>query len=167
MKLDFKFDEYYEILDDYENLLSKFEPRFTSIPGDENSIGLSPIRVVIPSLHASFMEGNWYWRNEEIEDENDKDAWEYQDGAGVVYEENETNINNYLYFISGDIETAVAFYCRENEIKISSTAELDCYIDFEEFVSDKNMQRLMNNEWDKELDALTSWPPKPVPTENS
>lgn len=52
MKLNFKFDEYYEILDDYENLLSKFEPRFTSIPGDENSIGLSPIRVVIPSLHG-------------------------------------------------------------------------------------------------------------------
>ena len=87
MIIDFKLEDYEEICDEYESVFEN-EDVVDVINGDDLLI-VRTRRIVVPGLHASFREAEWYTRNEDVEDPDDDDAWEIQCSVFVRYEENE------------------------------------------------------------------------------
>lgn len=78
-----------------------------------NSLVVRNKRIVFPQLHVSFREGDWYARNEEIEDPDDDEAWEIQDSVYVLYEENEKDINKYKSFMTGSLYYSLYEICEK------------------------------------------------------
>ena len=142
MIIKFKLDDYYETCDEYERV---FELDDTVDVGDEdNCLIVSTKRIVVPELHASFRTAEWYARNEEVEDEDDEDAWEIQSSVFVYYPENEKDPEKYISFATCELaEYASELY--KEKVDHDVVAQLECYIDTEEFVDEEILKSVLDD----------------------
>lgn len=134
MIIKFKLEEYYDILDKYEELLMEMTDRLETEEQEGNALVVIGYRVVIPELHASFREGEWYTRNKEY-NPNDKESEEYelQDSVYILYEENEKDVNKYLSFCTQSVCYILFDRCKQNKYPTDKLGDLECYIDTSEF----------------------------------
>ena len=142
MIIKFKLDDYYEICDEYESV---FELDDTVDVGDEdNCLIVSTKRIVVPELHASFRTAEWYARNEEVEDEDDEDAWEIQSSVFVYYPENEKDPEKYISFATCELADYASEFYKE-KVDYEVIAQLECYIDTEEFIDEETLKSVLDN----------------------
>lgn len=167
MIIKFKCRQYYEIRDKYEMLFKYAEPKSTD-EKDGNALVVNGYRIVIPQLHVSFREANWYTRNKDIEDPEDDKAWDVQDSVYVLYEEEVKDINKYDSFMTGFFEESIDDACRIAGYPSKKKGSLECYIDTSEFVDEKIVRELYPKNWKKQIiakypeffDAIKGYPYK-------
>ena len=82
MIIKFRLGDYEDICDEYEECFEN-EETFDVADGD-NLLVVRSRRIVIPELHISFREADWY-----VSDDPDDDAWECQGSVLLQYDENE------------------------------------------------------------------------------
>ena len=133
MIIDFKLEDYEEICDEYESVFEN-EDAVDVINGDDLLI-VRTRRIVVPELHASFREAEWYTRNEDVEDQDDV-AWEIQCSVFVRYEENEKDVEKYISFASADLTYYASELLGEEGKDNDKVAQLACYIDTDEFLDE-------------------------------
>ena len=77
-------------------------------------------RSVVPVLHASFRVGGWY-------NIDDIDSGYFADNGlvGVVYDEDETDINNYICVVAGELQEAIEHVCRMRNIEGADHREME------------------------------------------
>ena len=136
MIIKFKLGDYEEICDKYAAIF-EHEDSVDVTDTEGNLLMTRMRRIVVPQLHASFREAEWYVLDENAEDIEDDDAWEIQCSVFVQYEENEKNPDKYISFASCDL-SYLAFelsgvQCDDND----TISQLDCYIDTAEFLEDE------------------------------
>ena len=134
MIIKFKLEDYEDICDEYESVFEN-EDVVDVINGDDLLITRAR-RIVVPELHASFREAEWYARNEEIEDPDDEDAWEIQCSVFVQYEEDEQDPEKYISFASCDLAYYAGELLGEQGKDPEKVAQLECYIDTKEFLEE-------------------------------
>ena len=141
MIIKFKIDDYYETCDDYERVFELDDT--VDVVDEENCLIVSTKRIVVPELHASFRTAEWYARNEEVEDEDDEDAWEIQSSVFVYYPENEKDPEKYISFATCEL----ADYASElyKKVDYEVVAQLECYIDTEEFVDEETLKSVLDD----------------------
>ena len=137
MIIDFKLEDYEEICDEYESIFQN-EDAVDVTNGDDLLI-IRTRRIVIPELHASFREAEWYTRNEEVEDTDDDDAWEIQCSVFVHYDENEKDVEKYISFASADLTYYASELLGEEGKDNDRVAQLACYIDTYEFLDEDSL----------------------------
>ena len=152
MIIDFKLEDYEEICDEHESIL-EHEDTVDVIKGDDLLI-VRTRRIVVPELHASFREAEWYTRNEDIEDSDDDDAWEIQCSVMVQYDENEKDIKKYISFASVGLMDYASELLGEVGKDQAKVASLNCYIDTDEFVDEGALKEpryhdLSQIDWDE------------------
>ena len=142
MIIKFKIDDYYETCDEYERV---FELDDTVDVVDEgNCLIVSTKRIVVPELHASFRTAEWYARNEEVEDEDDEDAGEIQSSVFVYYPEDEKDPEKYISFATCELaDYASELYKEKADYEV--VAQLECYIDTEEFVDEETLKSVLDD----------------------
>ena len=136
MIIDFKLEDYEEICDEYESVFEN-EDVVDVINGDDLLI-VRTRRIVVPELHASFREAEWYTRNEDDGDLDD-DAWEIQCSVFVRYEENEKDVEKYISFASADLTYYASELLGEEGKDNDKVAQLACYIDTDEFLDEDSL----------------------------
>ena len=134
MIIDFKLEDYEEICDEYESVFEN-EDVVDVINGDDLLI-VHTRRIVVPELHSSFREAEWYTRNEDVEDPDDDDAWEIQCSVFVRYEENEKDVEKYISFASAGLTYYASELLGEEGKDNDKVAQLACYIDTDEFLDE-------------------------------
>lgn len=136
MIIQFKLEDYEEICDKYAAI---FEHEDTvDVTDTEGNLLMTRMRrIVIPQLHASFREAEWYVLDENAEDIEDDDAWEIQSSVFVQYTENEKDPDKYISFASCDLSYLACELCGEDCNDYDTISQLDCYIDTDEFVDDE------------------------------
>ena len=127
MIIKFKLEDYEEICDEYESIFEN-EDVVDVITG-EDLLMVRTRRIVIPELHASFREAEWYTRNDDVEDPDDEDAWDCQCSVFVQYEENEKDAKKYISFASSDLAYYVSELLDEHGNGYEKVSQLECYID--------------------------------------
>ena len=144
MIIKFKLDDYYETCDEYERVFELDDA--VSVVDGGNCLMVSSKRIVVPELHASFRTAEWYTRNEEVEDEDDEDedAWEIQSSVFVYYPENEKDPEKYISFATCELaDYASEFF--EEVVDYEVVAQLECYIDTEEFIDEETLQSVLDD----------------------
>ena len=134
MIIKFKLEDYEDVCDEYESVFEN-EDVVDVINGDELLI-IRTRRIVIPELHASFREAEWYARNEDVEDPDDEDAWEIQCSVFVQYEEDEQDPEKYVSFASSDLAYYASELLGERGNGYETVSQLECYIDTKEFLEE-------------------------------
>lgn len=134
MIISFKLDDYYDICDEYEEVFEQ-EDVVDVLDGDDCLV-VRTRRIVIPAIHASFREAEWLARNLEVEDEDDEEAWETQNSVWVQYEENEKDPTKFISYATCDLLYFAAELSANLGIHSCDAAQLDCYIDTSEFISE-------------------------------
>ena len=142
MIIKFKIDDYYETCDDYERVFELDDT--VDVVDEENCLIVSTKRIVVPELHASFRTAEWYARNEEVEDENDEDAWEIQSSVFVYYLENEKDPEKYISFATCELADYASELYKEM-VDYEVVAQLECYIDTEEFVDEETLKSVLDD----------------------
>ena len=142
MIIKFKIDDYYETCDEYERV---FELDDTiDVVDEENCLIVSTKRIVVPELHASFRTAEGYARNEEVEDEDDEDAWEIQSSVFVYYPENEKDPEKYISFSTCELADYAGELYKE-KVDYEVVTQLECYIDTEEFVDEETLKSVFDD----------------------
>ena len=142
MIIKFKLDDYYETCDEYERVF-ELDDAVSVVDGD-NCLMVSAKRIVVPELHASFRTAEWYARNEEVEDEDDEDAWEIQSSVFVQYPEDEKDPEKYISFATCELaDYASELYKKKVDYEV--VAQLECYIDTEEFVDEETLKSVLDD----------------------
>ena len=136
MIIKFKLGDYDEICDKYHDI---FENEDTVEVNDtEGNLLIAGMRrIVIPELHASFREAEWYVINET--EGSDEDECETQCSVVVQYAENETNPEKYVSFVSCDLTYLVSHLCRDQKHDYDTISQFDCYINTDEFVNGEEL----------------------------
>lgn len=142
MIIKFKIDDYYETCDEYERVFELDDT--VDVADEENCLIVSTKRIVVPELHASFRTAEWYARNEEVEDEDDEDAWEIQSSVFVYYPENERNPEKYISFATCELADYASELYKEN-VDYEVVAQLECYIDTAEFVDEETLKSVLDD----------------------
>ena len=142
MIIKFKLDAYYETCDEYERVF-ELDDAVSVVDGD-NCLMVSTKRIVVPELQASFRTAEWYARNEEVEDENDEDAWEIQSSVFVYYSENEKDTEKYISFATCELADYASELYKE-KVDYEVVAQLECYIDTEEFVDEETLKSVLDD----------------------
>ena len=142
MIIKFKIDDYYETCDEYERVFELDDT--VDVVDEENCLIVSTNRIVVPELHASFRTAEWYARNEEVEDEDDEDALEIQSSVFVYYPENERNPEKYISFATCELADYASELYKEN-VDYEVVAQLECYIDTEEFVDEETLKSVLDD----------------------
>ena len=142
MIIKFKLDDYYETCDEYERVF-ELDDAISVVDGG-NCLMVSSKRIVVPELHASFRTAEWYTRNEEVEDEGDEDAWEIQSSVFVYYPENEKDPEKYISFATCELADYASELYKE-KIDYEVVAQLECYIDTEEFVDEETLKSVLDD----------------------
>jgi len=131
----FKWGNLYDMMDEHEDDFCDLDRNITE-KQDENVLDVMSYRIVIPALHVSLRCADWYcFRDLEEDDYGDKD--DYLDAAiqcsvFVEYEENETDINEYVSFIDDrGIEYEIADWCKKNGLSADDRDNLECYVEFD------------------------------------
>ena len=150
MIIKFKLEDYYEMCDEYERVFELAEPIEVE-DEDNNCLITTGKRIVIPKIHKSFREAEWYWKDDdaerpEAEDEEDEyddaDEYEIQSSVYVSYHENEKDPNKYISFVTGELSYFVQEYCETEGLDIVPD-ELECYIDTEEFLDEETLKTVL------------------------
>ena len=142
MIIKFKLDDYYETCDEYERVFELDDT--VDVVDEENCLIVSTKRIVVPELHASFRTAEWYARHEEVEDEDDEDAWEIQSSVFVYYQENEKDPQKYISFATCELaDYASELYKEKADYEV--VAQLECYIDTEEFVDEETLKSVLDD----------------------
>ena len=142
MIIKFKIDDYYDVCDEYSKI---FELEDTiEVDDGDNCLMVSNIRVVVPELQASFRNAEWYVRNNDAEDEEDEDTWGIQSSVFVYYQENEKNPENYISFATCELADYASELCKE-KASYEVVAQLDCYIDTDEFIEEETLKQVLEN----------------------
>ena len=144
MIINFKLEDYEEICDEYESVFEN-EDVADVITGDDLLI-VRTRRIVVPELHASFREAEWYTRNENVEDSDDDDAWEIQCSVFVRYEENEKNVEKYISFVSAELTYYASELLGEEGKDNDKVAQLACYIDTDEFLVEDSLNETKHHD---------------------
>ena len=142
MIIKFKLDDYYETCDEYERVF-ELDDAVSVVDGD-NCLMVSAKRIVVPELHASFRTAEWYARNEEVEDEDDEDAWEIQSSVFVQYPEDEKDPEKYISFATCELADYASELYKE-KVDYEVVAQLECYIDTEEFVDEEILKSVLDD----------------------
>jgi hypothetical protein len=142
MIIKFKIDDYYETCDEYERVFELDDT--VDVVDEENCLIVSTKRIVVPELHASFRTAEWYARNEEVEDEYDEDALEIQSSVFVYYPENERNPEKYISFATCELADYVSELYKE-KVDYEVIAQLECYIDTEEFIDEETLKSVLDD----------------------
>ena len=142
MLIKFKIDDYYETCDEYERVFELDDT--VDVVDEENCLIVSTKRIVIPELHASFRTAEWYARNEEVEDEDDEDAWEIQSSVFVQYPEDEKDPEKYISFATCELADYASELYKE-KVDYEVVAQLECYIDTEEFVDEETLKSVLDD----------------------
>ena len=142
MIIKFKLDDYYETFDEYERVFELDDA--VSVVDGGNCLMVSSKRIVVPELHASFRTAEWYTRNEEVEDEDDEDAWEIQSSVFVYYPENEKDPEKYISFATCELADYASDLYKE-KVDYEVVAQLECYIDTEEFVDEETLKSVLDD----------------------
>ena len=142
MIIKFKLDDYYETCDEYERVF-ELDDAVSVVDGD-NCLMVSAKRIVVPELHASFRTAEWYARNEEVEDEDDEDAWEIQSSVFVQYPEDEKDPEKYISFATCELADYASELYKE-KVDYEVVAQLECYIDTEEFVDEETLKSVLDD----------------------
>ena len=142
MIIKFKLDDYYETCDEYERVFELDDA--VSVVDGGNCLMVSSKRIVVPELHASFRTAEWYTRNEEVEDEDDEDAWEIQSSVFVYYPENEKDPEKYISFATCELADYASELYKE-KVDYEVVAQLECYIDTEEFVDEETLKSVLDD----------------------
>ena len=142
MIIKFKIDDYYETCDEYERVFELDDT--VDVVDEENCLIVSTKRIVVPDLHASFRTAEWYARNEEVEDEDDEDAWEIQSSVFVYYPEDEKDPEKYISFATCELADYASELCKE-KVCYEEVAQLECYIDTEEFVDEETLKTVLDD----------------------
>ena len=151
MIINFKLEDYEEICDEYESIFENED--VVNVVTESDLLIVRMRRIVVPELHASFREAEWYARNEDVEDCDDDDAWEIQCSVFVQYEENEQDVEKYISFASADLSYYVSELLGEEGKAIEKVAQLACYINTDEFISEDTHQEPRYHDlslWDHE-----------------
>ena len=135
MIINFKLDDYYDICDEYEEIFDQ-EDVIDVQDGDEDCLVVRTRRIVIPVLHASFREAEWLAKDPGTEEKNDKNVWETQNSVWVQYEENEKDPTKFISYATCDLLYFAAELSANLGIHSCDAAQLDCYIDTSEFISE-------------------------------
>jgi hypothetical protein len=141
MIIKFKIDDYYETCDEYERVFELDDT--VDVVDEENCLIVSTKRIVVPELHASFRTAEWYARNDEVEDEDDEDAWEIQSSVFVYYPENEKDPEKYISFATSELADYASELCKE-KVDYEVVARLECYIDTEEFIDEETLKSVLD-----------------------
>ena len=132
MIIKFKLEEYEEICDEYESVFENED--VVDVITCEDMLMVRTRRIVIPELHVSFREAEWYARNDDVEDPDDEDAWECQCSVFVQYEENEKDAKKYISFASSDLAYYASELLGEHGNGYEKVSQLECYIDTKEIL---------------------------------
>ena len=82
--------------------------------------------------------------NEEVEDEDDEDAWEIQSSVFVQYPEDEKDPEKYISFATCELaDYASELYKEKADYEV--VAQLECYIDTEEFVDEETLKSVLDD----------------------
>ena len=142
MIIKFKLDDYSDTCDEYERVFELDDT--VDVVDEENCLIVSTKRIVVPELHASFRTAEWYARNEEVEDEDDEDAWEIQSSVFVYYPENEKDPEKYISFATCELaDYASELYKEKPDYEV--VVQLECYIDTEEFVDEETLKSVLDD----------------------
>lgn len=131
MLIKFKLDDYAEICDEYESAFENED--VLDVTDGDNFLATRARRIVVPELHVSFREADWYTRNEDVDDPDDEDAWECQGSVFLQYEETETDPEKYISFAACDLAYLASELCGDEGKDYDVVSQLDCYIDTSEF----------------------------------
>ena len=142
MIIKFKLDDYYETCDEYERVFELDDT--VDVVDEKNCLIVSTKRIVVPELHASFRTAEWYARNEEVEDEDDEDAWEIQSSVFVYYPENEKDPEKYISCATCELADYASELYKE-KVGYEVVAQLKCYIDTEEFVDEETLKSALDD----------------------
>ena len=121
-----KVKEYYDILEENNDEIDENLDWYTTEEEENNCYVVRNYRLVIPDLHVSFREGDWYYRSNVDED------WEEQESGFLRYDECEKDINKYLSYVSGYLSYSLYDILKENGQKDINVDDLSCYIEFDE-----------------------------------
>lgn len=77
-----------EIMDENEEIFDEYKDYYDTEEQEGSSFVVANFRIVIPQLHVSFREADWYALDPDT-DPDDPEAWEVQDLVYLLYEENE------------------------------------------------------------------------------
>lgn len=127
----FKLRDMYEVLDENEDFFEEHRDQTETEPQDGNCFVVDNYRIVIPELHVSFREANWFALDPDS-DPDDPEAWEIQDSVYLMYEENEKDINKWLSSCTKSIDYSLYGPCADAGYPMEKRDELDCYIEFDE-----------------------------------
>ncbi len=122
----FKVKEYYDILEENNDEIDENLDWYTTEEEENNCYVVRNYRLVIPDLHVSFREGDWYYRSNVDED------WEEQESGFLRYDECEKDINKYLSYVSGYLSYSLYDILKEIGQKDINVDDLSCYIEFDE-----------------------------------
>ena len=135
MIIEFKLGDYEEICDKYAAIFE--DEDVEPVTDTEGNLLMTRMRrIVIPQLHASFREAEWYVLDENAEDIDDDDAWEIQSSVFVQYAENEKDPEKFISFSTCDLAQFACELCRDKDNDYETVSQLDCYIDTDEFVDE-------------------------------
>lgn len=138
MKIEFVLDDFDDILDDNEDLFEDITP--TWIEADEGCLlRIDGFRVVIPEINVSFRTGELYFRNEEIEDPDDPDAWDFAHSADILYEKDEVDPSNFLEYTTGYLPWLFEEACKKANVSPKDVGSVKCYIETDEFIDESEL----------------------------
>ena len=130
----FKLNDYYDICDEYEEILSEYHESAWTEAQEGNVYGVYQYRIVIPKLHISLREGDWYFVDEEAADDEEDDDGDggYQCGVFLSYSEDEKDINEYRWAVGPWFGDAIRKACMDTDFPFDESKDLECYIDFDD-----------------------------------
>ena len=126
MIIKFRLGDYEDICDEYEECFEN-EETFDVADGD-NLLVVRSRRIVIPELHISFREADWY-----VSDDPDDDAWECQGSVLLQYDENEKDPQKFISYATCDLAYFAGDLLGEKGKDYDAVSRLGCYIDTSEF----------------------------------
>ena len=127
MIIKFQLGDYEDICDEYEECFEN-EETFDVADGD-NLLVVRSRRIVVPELHVSFREGDWYI----ADDPDDDDALECQGSVLLQYDENEKDPEKFISYATCDLAYFAGDLLGEKGKDYDAVSRLDCYIDISEF----------------------------------
>lgn len=124
-KISFKLNELDDVLEENIDEFSKHLDYYDTEEDGNNSLVVRNYRIVIPDLHVSFREGDWYYR------ETENAVWEPQASVYVRYNENEKDINKYISFMTGSLRYSLHDLLIQIGQKDLNIDNYLCYIEFD------------------------------------
>ena len=129
MIIKFKLEDYYDICDEYEKVFEQADP--IEVVVEDDCLITTGKRIVIPQIHRSYREAEWYWREE------GSDEYEIQASVYVSYPEHEKDPAKYISFQTGELSLFAKGHCEIEGFVDIDPEELECYIDTSEFSNEQ------------------------------